>query len=63
MKLPSKFKEMTLDEQEKFLVSKYQRLMKRAEDTHRLLSTVRGGQRVEIIIDERPDETVLKSNE
>lgn len=60
MKLPQKFNKMTIAEQESYLVEKYQKCVIELQGLQRLLASVRGGSRVDVKVEERPDETVLK---
>ena len=52
---------MTLSEQEGYLVKKLLEYYKMEEDVKRMLSKIRGGNKVIIKEVERPDEAVLKN--
>lgn len=60
MKTPKNWNKMTRQEQEEWLVKKYQDAVYLADTLKRLLATVRGGQRVTIPEIDRPDELLLK---
>lgn len=61
VKLPKSFNKMTLSEQESYLVKKLLEYYKMEEDVKRMLSKIRGGNKVIIKEVERPDEAVLKN--
>jgi len=61
IKLPKSFNKMTLSEQESYLVKKLSEYYKMEEDVKRMLSKIRGGNKVIIKEVERPDEAVLKN--
>ena len=61
IKLPRSFNKMTLSEQEGYLVKKLLEYYKMEEDVKRMLSKIRGGNKVIIKEVERPDEAVLKN--
>jgi hypothetical protein len=61
IKLPKSFNKMTLSEQESYLVKKLLEFYKMEEDVKRMLSKIRGGNKVIIKEVERPDEAVLKN--
>jgi len=61
IKLPKAFNKMTLSEQESYLVKKLLEYYKMEEDVKRMLSKIRGGNKVIIKEVERPDEAVLKN--
>jgi hypothetical protein len=61
IKLPKAFNKMTLSEQESYLVKKLLEFYKMEEDVKRMLSKIRGGNKVIIKEVERPDEAVLKN--
>lgn len=56
MRLSKKITGMSLRDQEKYLVEKLQKLDNDSEQVRKLLGKVRGGQKVDIITEERPDE-------
>lgn len=60
MKMPKGFNKLTLNEQESFLVEKYQIMVGELNALTKMLAKVRGGQRVEIKEIDRPDEAILK---
>jgi hypothetical protein len=61
IKLPKAFNKMTLSEQESYLVKKLLEFYKMEEDVKRMLSKIRGGNKIIIKEVERPDEAVLKN--
>lgn len=60
MKLPKKFNQMSVKDQEKYLVQRLQANEVEGDAIRRLLAQVRGGKKVELVTEERPDESVLK---
>jgi len=60
MKLPAKFNKMSLTEQENWLVKKLTELYNEEAEIKKLLGKVRGGQKINIVIDERPDLLEMK---
>ena len=60
MKLPAKFNKMNLREQENWLVKKLTELYNEEVELKKMLGKVRGGQKINIIIDERPDLLEMK---
>jgi hypothetical protein len=60
MKTPKNWDKMTRQDQEEWLVKKYQDAVHLADTLKRLLATVRGGQRVVMPEIDRPDELLLK---
>ena len=60
MKMPKNWNKMTRQEQEEWLVKKYQAALEVTDTIRRMLATVRGGQRVEVKEIDRPDEALLK---
>jgi hypothetical protein len=61
MKLPAKFNKMSLIEQENWLVKKLNELYNEEVEVKKMLGKVRGGQRINIVIDERPDLLEMKN--
>ena len=61
MKMPKNWNKLKLDEQESWLVKKYQEIMVDVESVSRMLAKIRGGQRIVVKEIERPDEALLKS--
>ncbi len=55
MRLPAKFNKMSLIEQENWLVKKLNELYNEEVEVKKMLGKVRGGQKINIVIDERPD--------
>lgn len=51
---------MSKEEQESWLVERLMEMQKLEKKLRRLLATVRGGNKVQIRMEERPDEMVLK---
>lgn len=60
MKIPKSFDKMNLDQQEAWLVNKLMKLQMDVEVLRRLLARVRGGSKIDIHLDDRPDEIALK---
>lgn len=60
MKLPKKFNKMTKDEQETYLVERLLILIGEEDRIRKMLAQVRGGQKLEVVLDERPDELGMK---
>ncbi len=61
MRLPAKFNKMSLIEQENWLVKKLNELYNEEVEVKKMLGKVRGGQRINIVIDERPDLLEMKN--
>lgn len=61
MKMPKGFSKWTLNEQENYFAKKLQELYSVEQEYRRILASIRGGQKVQIIEMERPDEILLKS--
>lgn len=51
---------MSKEEQESWLVERLMEMQKVERKLRRMLATVRGGQKIQVKLDERPDEMVLK---
>lgn len=62
MKLPKKFNKMTKDEQETILVQKLLQLIGQEDKIRRMLAQIRGGHKLELVLDERPDELTMKES-
>lgn len=60
MKIPKTFDKMNLDQQEAWLVNKLMKMQLDVEALRRLLAKVRGGSKIDIQMDDRPDEIALK---
>ena len=60
MKIPKTFDKMNLDQQEAWLVNKLMKMQLDVEALRRLLAKVRGGNKIDIQMDDRPDERALK---
>jgi hypothetical protein len=60
MKIPKTFDKMNLDQQEAWLVNKLMKMQLDVEALRRLLAKVRGGNKIDIQMDDRPDEIALK---
>jgi len=60
MTIPKRFNKMSKDEQEKWLVLKLIEVHEQESNLRRMLATVRGGRKVELIMEERPDEIGMK---
>ena len=61
MRMPKNWNKLKLDEQESWLVKKYQEIMVDVESVSRMLAKIRGGNRIVVKEIERPDEALLKS--
>lgn len=61
MKMPKNWNRLKLDEQEAWLVKKYQEIMVDVESVSRMLAKIRGGNRIVVNEISRPDEALLKS--
>ena len=59
--MPSKWNKMEIEEQEQWLVKKYQEMISEVESVSKMLAKLRGGQRIVVKEIERPDEALLKS--
>ena len=59
--MPKNWNKLKLDEQEQWLVKKYQEMMNDVDSVSRMLAKIRGGQRIVVKEIERPDEALLKS--
>lgn len=62
MKIPKKFNRMSRDEQESWLVQRLLQVIKEEDGLRRMLAAVRGGERLEIHLEERPDELIMKDS-
>ena len=60
MKYPKNWNKMSLIEQENWLVKKLTELYNQEVAIKKMLGKVRGGQKINIVIDERPDLLDLK---
>lgn len=60
MKIPKTFNKMSVSDQENWLVKKLMELQQEENKLRRLLATVRGGNKLVITAEERPDEILLK---
>ena len=61
MKMPKNWNKLTLNEQESWLVKKYQEMLAEVDSVTKMLAKIRGGQRIQVKEIERPDEAILKS--
>lgn len=61
MKMPKGFNKWTLSEQETFFNKKLQEIYSIETEYRRILAKIRGGQKVELIEMERPDELLMKA--
>jgi len=62
MKLPKNWNKMKLSEQESYLVKKLSELYEIENYIRKNLASIRGGQRIHITEDIRPDEDILKNS-
>ena len=61
MKMPKGFSKWSLNEQESWLVKRYQEMLSEVDSVTRMLAKIRGGQRIKVTEVDRPDEAILKS--
>jgi len=62
MKMPKNWNKLKIEEQEAWLVKKYQEMISEVESVSKMLAKIRGGQRIKIAEEvSRPDEALLKS--
>jgi hypothetical protein len=61
MKYPKNWNKMSIIEQENWLVKKLAELYSQENEIKMMLGKVRGGQRINIVIDERPDLLEMKN--
>jgi hypothetical protein len=61
MKMPKGFNKWTLLQQEEYFNNKLQELYSIENEYRRILAKIRGGQKIELIEMDRPDEIELKS--
>ena len=59
--MPKKWNRLTLNEQESWLVKKYQEMLAEVDSVTKMLAKIRGGQRIKVTEVDRPDEAILKS--
>ena len=59
--MPKGFSKWSLNEQESWLVKKYQEMLSEVDSVTRMLAKIRGGQRIKVTEVDRPDEAILKS--
>jgi chaperonin cofactor prefoldin len=62
MRLPKKLNKMNLEEQEQWLQNELFKLNDQSEVIRKQLAKVRGGLRVEVSTEERPDLEILKAS-
>jgi hypothetical protein len=60
MKMPKGFNKWTLSQQEEYFNNKLQELYSIETEYRRILAKIRGGQKIELIEMDRPDEIELK---
>lgn len=61
MKMLKNWNKLTLNEQESWLVTKYQEMLLEVDAVTKMLAKIRGGQRIKVTEIERPDEAILKA--
>jgi len=61
MRMPKGFSKWSLNEQESWLVKKYQEMLTEVDSVTKMLAKIRGGQRIKVTEVDRPDEAILKS--
>lgn len=59
--MPKGFGKWSLNEQESWLVKKYQEMLTEVDSVTKMLAKIRGGQRIKVTEVDRPDEAILKS--
>ena len=59
--MPKGFSKWSLNDQETWLVKKYQEMMSEVDSVTKLLAKIRGGQRIQVKEVDRPDEALLKA--
>lgn len=59
--MPKNWNRLKIDEQEAWLVKKYQEMISEVESVSKMLAKIRGGNRIVVKEIERPDEALLKS--
>ena len=59
--MPKNWNKLSLNEQESWLVKKYQDIMTEVDSLTKMLAKIRGGQRIQVKEVERPDEAILKA--
>ena len=59
--MPKNWNRLKLEEQEQWLVKKYQEMVSEVESVSKMLAKIRGGNRIVVKEIERPDEALLKS--
>lgn len=62
MRMPKNWNKLSLNEQESWLVKKYQEMLTEVDSVTKMLAKIRGGQRIKIADEiSRPDEAILKA--
>ena len=61
MRMPKNWNKLSLNEQESWLVKKYQEMLTEVDSVTNMLAKIRGGQRIQVKEIERPDEAILKA--
>jgi hypothetical protein len=61
MKMPKNWNRLKIEEQEQWLVKKYQEMISEVESVSKMLAKIRGGNRIVVKEIERPDEALLKA--
>ena len=62
MRMPKNWNKLTLNEQESWLVKKYQEMLTEVDSVTKMLAKIRGGQRIKIADEiSRLDEAILKA--
>ena len=59
--MPKNWNKLNINEQENWLVKKYQEMLTEVDAVTKMLAKIRGGQRIKIAEIDRPDEAILKS--
>jgi len=60
--MPKNWNRLTLNEQESWLVKKYQEMLSEVDSVTKMSAKIRGGQRIKIADEiSRPDEAILKA--
>lgn len=59
--MPKNWNRLKIEEQEQWLVKKYQEMISEVESVSKMLAKIRGGNRIVVKEIERPDEALLKA--
>ena len=59
--MPKNWNKLNINEQESWLVKKYQEMISEVESVSKMLAKIRGGNKIVVKEIERPDEALLKA--